>query len=1544
MTKAIKKTLLAILAFGLVIASAFSLATLRTAFADTDDLDDFIANTNAFVALADQGTGQEDPDGVLTEAEIEAVIGKTTTDDAAKTADTYFFAMYNFISNDSGDATGDAYLAAKAVYDQVFAVYNKTLITDSESGETYGVVDLYSNLRSTVYQIYTAVGHSYSKDKDSATIYRAIFDYIVANVENSEPEVNTKNKLAFLKNSDLEWVDTNEDDVKDTPEILVLAENQIQTWADNIDNAITKIKAIEIIEDETANETIVVWNESESEYREVYKKVTEIVGDDEVEVITNNVVLASRATIEVARAAVNTVIAQGDVSCINGTYQYDGTDTNHLKVLTDAETGLKAQTDKVAAVEKAIKTVFAEYCEDAGKEVCYTIKDKILAAKESYEALDDNDYNKDETPDSLNDLQSAVNTDIKTNLDTMLATLDDVDTAITFVEAQIDAIGTVEYTAASKANIKAARDAFDALPNDVKVNDNAKFDAEAAEEEYEADYCVENYVTLKTAEAKWAKYVKEVETLIAAIKDLRDIELNTPLTIYSKANAAQVLYNSLSDRDNQLQGDAENDIIGVRSAALDESFLPAGQVAEKTNCGEAYDYYINLLNVINSSVKQIRLDIKSLYELYDGEVRFTLDFDSLYTRIKGAIDALPKIGEGSEKELDPRYKGAIDNYDKYEELTAKYEELIDLANAWVEKVKAIGTVSVNTFDKVDEAIEAYNNLKEKYPVDNADPVTFTLEDDLAAFEVALKIEKANEEETNNEEVNEEEEAEEEIYSDFYTDYADAVSKKDEIIGKLDAVKAAADDLDRPGTIGTPRSRSLPENIVEYDYNEYKTAVENVTALLGALETYDDTSVEGYIATAKYFETYAGDDDDTAEGYVYSYAKYEVALIYVKADVIEIAIYKITANSTENVNYIARARSAYDDYKDKTDGKKVQDAVRNLENLTDEEEKLSNWIAGVAALLTGAAFDGSDATAPTSVVTINSDEQLKAGVYKVDLDKADDLLDDYGDFTNVEKAYTGVSDAISTASKVYAIAGKDEDQLGKKLAYIDKELKEYVTSYNNGTPTQGRYEELVEILDNLHSTQKGLLTNANAFEQIARDNEMAIELAKAIVNLYADVRVEVDAKTVVEYNIISSIYKSLNDSQKVLVDTNVATLNGDDGEASLDKIGETIENGGAPYNTGDAIANAIAAAKAELEAAIATAKDQAIADAASKDADIITAYVAAIAALDDAYKAADDAITTAYEAAIATAKTELEDAIASATDELKGLIDAAKDYADGKDSEMATAITAAYEDAIAAAKTELETAIAAAKTELNEKINDLKTALEAKDAELEQAIADAIADYTQKINDLKTALEAKDAELEQAIADAIADYTQKINELKTALEAKDAELEQAIADAIADYTQKINELKTALEAKDAELEQAIADAIADYTQKINELKTALEAKDTALDAKDAELEQAIADAIADYTQKINELKTALEAKDTALDAKDAEFEQAIADAIADYIQKINAEKEAKDTAVADLQSQIDALNSKTTVTIIVFAIICGALCACVVVLFVLRKRG
>ena len=1280
----VKNKAIAILLFLCAMFMSFSLIGNNAAFAGSDSVKEteFVTNVNSFVAMADS-----DENGSLSDGEIRAVMG--VRNEEGMTADALFLAMYNFVNNDDTATEHIAgYEEAKTIYSLVIAQYDLN-----------GAVQLYSTLATTIRNIHTLKGYSY---KDHLKVEAARAQVTLLSGAGYEQD------MAFLKNIDI--TDPESGEFED----LVKAEAKIAAWKADIENAIAAIKAINVyVVADAAMKTV----HDGSAYRNA---------------ADYNVYLASEGTINAARARANKVIGNGDLVYINGTQAFDGETINHYKVLTDAETALAAEKQKIKDVENLIDTAYAKYSETVGAEVCYTIwESDIKPAKDAYDALSE---------DINNNLKNAVNTDKKDNLDAMVATYGSVKTAIEGVVTKIGAIGTVKYDAASKTKISDARTAFNALPADVKNNDNTDG----------ATLCVSNYDVLLAAEAVWKKYADEVDALINAIKGLRAIESNTPLQIYSAFGEAQKLYNGLSDKNNQLVGDSGNEIKGVNGTLLDTAFTPEGYLAEITTCKDAYAYYQNISNAITTATKDIKKNINELNSLYGGKVRLTDAFEAKFNEIVNALasDTIPKI----DGEIDPRYKGAIDNYSVYETLKAKYESLLALAGEWVDSIVK-ETVSVNTFGAVEVSVEKFNAIAAEYDED----IRSYFETDIAAFSKIY--------------VDGDAATADKAFSEHYNTFTTSKTVKANVIAALDAVKTAADALSRPELADAANNGA------------YKTAVENVTALYNGLAVYDVTG-EGYITTAEYFRT--------NENYSSSYSAYRNGLINVAANAIEEKIAKITDNSSDNANYIAEARTAYD--AEVASGAlysadEVREAVRNAEVLTTAEETVQSFVNAVKALLKNASYTGTDvALSEVTVPAIVNDDNLITGLYKTDVSVTKTLAETYAAFNNVQKAYISGEDynvaaAAELLDKIIAIVSKDyaHDVAGKKLAYIDSQLQDYINLYALGTSTAERYEKLNEFVNALTPSQQGLLNNLAAFQQISRDKEVADKLAASINELYDAVAggVITDEK-VIDYYIISSIYETLNNSQKALV---VTAYNGGDAGATLADIKAAIDAAGI-VNVADKLAELQAAiddAEADYTAKIAAAKSelQTLIDALESDLDgAIADYQAKI----DAINAKITAIEADYVAKIAAAKTELEQGIAAAKAELNGKI---------------------------------EDGIADAKNELDGKIDDLSDALDAAELALNGKIDSDIAAA-------KAALDAKDAELAQKIAEANA----ALEQAKAALDAKDAELAQKIADAKA----ALEQAKAALEAKDAELAEKIDGVKAELTEKydgeIESLKNAL----------------------------------------------------------------------------------------------------------------------
>jgi len=195
---------------------------------------------------------------------------------------------------------------------------------------------------------------------------------------------------------------------------------------------------------------------------------------------------ASKAKIDAAKEALAALTADQKALVTNET------------TLTAAEStyaDLKAAALKAAADQAAADEVIAKIDAIGTVEYSDAFKEKVLAAKEAYDALTDDQkalVNNSETIaaalSSYNTLKEAYEQDAEA----VAANL----AAANAVIEKIDAIGTVEYTDASKAKIDAAKEALAALTADQKA-------------------LVTNTVKLSTAESTYADLKAAAEAAAA---------------------------------------------------------------------------------------------------------------------------------------------------------------------------------------------------------------------------------------------------------------------------------------------------------------------------------------------------------------------------------------------------------------------------------------------------------------------------------------------------------------------------------------------------------------------------------------------------------------------------------------------------------------------------------------------------------------------------------------------------------------------------------------------------------------------------------------------------------------------------------------------------------------------------------------------------------------------------------------------------------------------------------------------------------------------
>lgn len=1229
MTKTIKKSFVVVL---MLVMSLFFALAVGTGYSSASAADEdnaaqvFIENVETFKTTVGGADG-------LSAEEIRNSMSQ-------KDKVTLFFRMYNYVSS-AGVITDADVNAAKQVYQKIYDQYNLN-----------GAVDLYTSLTSSVYAIYTEKGQSY-KDAFKVTAARTAWDELNSNTAKAQD-------LGMLKNSDLVY------DTTGAPDMLAKAEAKVAEWKANIDDAIAAIKVIEVVTADTDDVTVAVFDIAANKYLDTY------VG-----------VLKSQNTLTAAKNAIAIVETQGDLNFLKN----DG-GVNHYAVYNKVTEGYNAQNAKVKAVVDLIQVAYGKYSVEAGKEVCYSIHDDIVAAREAYNALVNTDVN------ALQNKVKAYDDGVNylNRLETMEATYNDVVAEIESVVAKITAIGEVKYTEASKGLIDAARTAFDALPADVKAHDTA--------EETETTW-VENYQTLLDAEAKFAEYVAQVDNSIKAINGMKAFVNGSQF--YSEYNKMFTVVNKdMKDLENQLNGNGS--LKGVWMTNLDEAYTPDDAVSELKTCKDAYDYYRNLATKISAQTQSISNNITAIRAL---DLRFTDEFEGYYVAISGAINSLPKVTNAEGVEVpDERFIGAISGYEEWLTIKADYEALVATAEEWLATV-VNHTVTVNDFEALTASEGKYAALEAAYFGADAEAKKTNLAGDLAAFTArSFTLEEVKK-----------------TYQAWFELYKAGLDKRVEIIAATDALKAQIEALVRPelnmaldGTAGNAA---------------YKTAVEAVTAAYNKLTTDFDVNLKAEDKTTQvYFQ----------ENYADAFAAYETALVNVKANAVEEKIALIETDKELTENRIAEARKAYDDAAATlAEGVEFAQYVRNYEALTTVEALVNGFVDDVNSLLKGAAYDGSDVVVSDLIVeTAYTNDKLVKGLYKADVSNVTALLAKYASMTAVQKAYVtegkNVETAYAVLEKVARIAAKFETTVGAKLTYLDDVLDEFVGQYKAGSATTNTYETLNAFVEALTESQQALLHNLADFQQIQRDKEVADQLQNAIDKLDAEVSAgKITNETVIDYYVINTIYENLNNSQKALLGKTEA------GEftASL-KLAEIKGKIDAAVESGAGVID-ITAKFEELNTALNNAKT----DLNGK----INTINASLEALNTAKAAleAKDTELNGLITALQTAKTELENKVKALEDRAAAL--EAKDTELGnkindivKEGGTLDTLKKALEDAYKAADKALEDAYKAADVELEKayKAADdaIKASLESTKTALEAAIkaeTEAREAATQKLN-------------------------------------------------------------------------------------------------------------------------------------------------------------------------------------------------------------------
>lgn len=366
----------------------------------------------------------------------------------------------------------------------------------------------------------------------------------------------------------------------------------------------------------------------------------------------------------------------------------------------------KARIDEVIAKINAIGNV----------ELTAECKARIDAAKDAFDNLDD-DSERDEVTNK--DVLEAAEADYKA-LEDAAAENEANRQAAAAVDAKIEAIGTVAYTAASKALIDDADAAYKALTSAQQALVNKKGTLDNAKAEYKK---LDDEVA--AAEGK----IKAFEGKTVTVADADDVEaleealeaLNADQTA---ALDARLGYSSNGKKDEYVA--AYNDSFG-RIKKVKNLILAIGTVTLESEDAivTAEELYKVLLDVEKDYVTNYTTLVKAR-EDYNTLVTYKEAADEVVT----AICALPSPDAVTKDNVDTVAAKAASAKTSYENLpdktmvAAKYLEMlaaveeacnvvkVDLANAKAvdNLIAAIGNVSLESLAKIEEAEAAYSDL------------------------------------------------------------------------------------------------------------------------------------------------------------------------------------------------------------------------------------------------------------------------------------------------------------------------------------------------------------------------------------------------------------------------------------------------------------------------------------------------------------------------------------------------------------------------------------------------------------------------------------------------------------------------------------------------------------------------------------------------------------------------------------------------------------------------------------------------------------------
>ena len=212
----------------------------------------------------------------------------------------------------------------------------------------------------------------------------------------------------------------------------------------------------------------------------------------------------------------------------------------------DELAAIKAHAQELADDIDALALTLQDRVNFDGSEIYFTKKADIDALKARFDALEETTANPVQTYfQAFHNVQYA-------KLTAMIVYCEVVADEIEAVIAAIDAIGTVTYTAESKAKIDAAQALFEALDNDVKT----------------ADY-ITNLAVLDAAQARYVEIKNAVDAVVVLID-----AIDNPVTLTDACNAeiiaAEEAYAALAEVDNEFQANVPEGKVAIMEAARAE--------------------------------------------------------------------------------------------------------------------------------------------------------------------------------------------------------------------------------------------------------------------------------------------------------------------------------------------------------------------------------------------------------------------------------------------------------------------------------------------------------------------------------------------------------------------------------------------------------------------------------------------------------------------------------------------------------------------------------------------------------------------------------------------------------------------------------------------------------------------------------------------------------------------------------------------------------------------------------------------------------------